>query len=1009
MQRLLLLLVIIVLWSTPCSSVSVKHISVEQGLSQSVVFDIVQDSIGFIWIATQDGLNRYDGYHFKTFRFIPDDSTSISENWVTTLLVDRHFIWLGTHHGGVNLLDLRNETFTHFFNGQSNQPDLSDVWIKDLLNDGYGNLWIATWGKGLIRFTPATGQVLLFNEANGLTHNDVSCLFQIEDTLWVGTKIGLTRLTLPNPVPPFEVFFCQDSKELSRGNFIVSLEIYDGQLIVGTLGGLKHLEHSKKVLLPFKRRGPLGQQHVITALTKDPKGNLWIGTKKDGLYCLTVGHQFKHFSSNRIDRHRLSSAYVRCLLNDRFGKIWAGTWGGGINLLDPSLPKFDGIFGKQAQQLLGNPFVNAILKDQNGRLWIGTAQAGITVLDSQLQPQKHFVHQRHQPQSLSDNRVHALVQDNSGQIWVGTQKGLDKWNPTRQQFEHHLTQLEGELLIWKFFKDRFGVIWIGHQAGLIQFDPQTGAYREYDTRNGLAGNDITSIFEDFRGHLWVGSRANGLTEIIFDSSTPFRKPRLFNYYRYNPSSALRLCSNNILSIASHPDSILWIGTNQGLNRLNLISESIRYFYQADGLPNDVIYAIVPDKQGRLWLSTNRGLSCFDPATNVFRNFTPEHGLQSFEFNQGAFFKEPSTIYFGGINGFNFFNPEKIKNSRICPPLAITKILADGATIFNKGLPFRKEIHLPYHVRTLSFEFAALEFGNPSLNQYACFMEGIDKQWIYLGNRHAITYTNVGPGEYRFKVKASNTEGIWDSAHLSLVLHIPPPFWKTWWFISGLSLIIVGIIAFLITYRIKQLLAFERFQKQIAADLHDEIGAGLSEINILTAVIETRVPPEVLARFKNELVKIGERSRTLMQAMNDIIWLVKPKNDSLMDLTSHLKEIFNDLFEAKNIRFKINTTPQVKSIRLKIEDKHHLYLLCKEALHNAIKYSEASEIVLRIQVINKHLTLTLTDNGKGFDWSQIRSGQGIKNMQLRAERLKGTLNIHSQKGNGTTITFRTKLK
>ncbi len=999
---------ILLLWRFPQAGV-VKTISLEQGLSQSVVFDVVQDSTGFIWVATQDGLNRFDGHSFKTFRFIPNDSTSLSDNWITTLMASSDYLWIGTHHGGLNRMDLRTETFQHFFSGEDGRPNCSDVWIQDIVQDHHKRLWIATWGKGLICYYPVKDSVRVFSESNGLSNNFITSIQRIGENIWVGSKCGLNRIDMRTD--SVVSFFYKGRAELSTHNFITALLYKNDSLWLGSLNGLKQFNSTQNNIQDARISGGalrLPEQYIVTSLLSDHLGAFWMGTKNNGLFRIE-DNRLTDYTIDRNNREKqVSAKYIRCLFQDRSDNLWIGTWGNGIYLKDISFPLFKGTYGKAAKDLLKSTMVNALVKDRQDRLWVGTSQAGITVLNKNGSLLFRLGKKKESANSLSDDRIHALAEDEQGNIWIGTQKGLDKWNGTTVC--HELINYKKRLLIWKFYKDHLGTLWIGHRFGLIQYIPENGRYCDYDTTQGLAGDEVTAIFEDYRGHLWVGSRENGLTEIIFKEETKMRSPKRFRHFRYNYRDANGLCSNNILSINASPDTVLWVGTNQGLNRLSLNTYSIKHFYQSHGLPNDVIYSIVTDEKGLVWVATNRGVSCFNPKEMEFINFTPDHGLQSYEFNQGSFTKDKyGNIYLGGINGYNFFHPDSIKQNDSQQKTVFTNIIADGVPVALKGIPFLTNIKLPYKIHTLSFEFSTLEFLYPDLNKYACLMDGVDRQWHQLGNRHSITYTNLTPGDYRFAVKATNREGVWSSKVKTLMIHIPPPFWKSWWFIMLSILFVLALSSFLILYRIRQLLAVERFQKQIAADLHDEIGAGLSEINILSAILETKTSGLSKPIIKSELGKIGERSRSLMNEMNDIVWLIKPRKDTLHDLFFHLRGTFNDVLEAKNMNFAIYFSGDVQNIVLKMEEKHHVYLLFKEAMNNAIKYSKSRNIKLSVKEKDRRLSITLTDDGIGFDPNGKRNSNGLKNMRHRARQLHGTLKIESASDQGTSIVFSAKIR
>jgi two-component sensor histidine kinase len=426
----------------------------------------------------------------------------------------------------------------------------------------------------------------------------------------------------------------------------------------------------------------------------------------------------------------------------------------------------------------------------------------------------------------------------------------------------------------------------------------------------------------------------------------------------------------------------------------------------DGLPNDVIYGILEDSRGSLWLSTNYGISCLDPETGTFRNFDTRDGLHGNEFNTGAFCStSEGTFIFGGVGGATEFHPDSLRDSSYKAPVVLT-----GFNIFDRPAKLERfissieEITLSHRDNYFSFEFASLDYSKPDRNQYAYILEGLDREWANAGSRRFAGYTHVDPGRYVFKVRGTNGDGIWSSQIASVGIIITPPFWKTWWFITLAVLIAAGSITALITYRVRQLLAIERLRSRIAADLHDDIGAGLTEISIMGEIISRKLPGSSKELIDDEIRRIGTSSRNLIDSMSDIVWLVNPKRDSLYDLISRLGDSFKEILHAEGILFKVQNLDSLKNVRLGMEHRQNLYLIFKEAINNSLKYSGASEISLDVSLSHRKLVLRLADNGNGFDPEDVKDGNGLRNMRDRAERIRGNLRIDSSPGSGTEVEF-----
>jgi two-component sensor histidine kinase len=447
---------------------------------------------------------------------------------------------------------------------------------------------------------------------------------------------------------------------------------------------------------------------------------------------------------------------------------------------------------------------------------------------------------------------------------------------------------------------------------------------------------------------------------------------------------------------------MWISTyGGGLNYFDRKTEKFKVFTRKHGLLSDVIYGVLEDNSGNLWISTDNGIFKFYVEAERFLHFDPEDGLQSQEFSGGAYYKsDDGELYFGGINGLNHFYPDSISENINIPPVVISSIKISGE-IFRGEV---SEFELPYYQNFLTFEFAALDFTSPADNHYEYILDGLEKNWQSTDSKYRIAnYTNLSPGTYYFKVKGSNNDGIWNTNAAVIKIVILSPFWKTWWFISMTFLLAGLTIYYLSTVRIRNLLAIEKLKTKLAADLHDNIGAGLTEISILSelAVSDLNNLP---AQYSGNLNKISEAARQLVDSMSDIVWVVNPKRDSLHDLIIRLKDSYADLLSGMGISLKTFNIEKIEDVKLPMEYKQNLFMILKEGINNSIKHSKCKKIILEANVRNDIIEIILQDDGIGFNPQMTGTGDGVKNIENRAEAIGGKVKWRSSIGGGTTLYF-----
>jgi ligand-binding sensor domain-containing protein/two-component sensor histidine kinase len=1019
-----------------------EHIQSDEGLSQNTIHFIIQDSKGFLWFATEDGLNKYDGYNFTVYKNNPADKNSLSDNFIWTIYEDKHgIIWVGTNSGGLNKFDRVTEKFISYKHDPSNPNSLGSNNVRAIKEDRNGFLWVATEGGGLNKLDKKNGKFTRYlhnpNDNYSLSNNTVLSLYEDEaGTLWVGSDGGLDKFLINEE--RFIRYPASNTNPNSLSNSVV-LSIYEdksGMLWIGTIRGLNSFDRKKGEFTRYIKGSNFNGSitgNRINSILEDRTGVLWVGTG-GGLF------KFDRQKQSFIDLQpsfpsRSNLIYnVLSVFEDNSGLIWIGTAEGGIIKYNSNKMKFITYeHNPNNPNSLSYNTVRAIHEDKAGNLWIGTLGGGLNLFDREKNRFIHYKSVLNNNTSLSDNTVTSIFETKDGFMWVGTWGGgLNKLDRMRKSFTHFRfdpgspNKLSSDI-VQVIFEDSRGYLWIGTGDGLDLYDSKQNKFFLYT----FNPNDSTSIssrqvqscmIEDNSHNLWVGTW-DGLNKIEARELVEYSPGDKINFIRFQHHSngENSLSDNRVISLYEDRTGIIWVGTHGGgLNKLTILPQEtdnkskyqFKNYSVNDGLASNIIYGILEDNEGNLWLSTDNGLSKFNPTANSFRNYYESDGLQSNRFFWGASKKSrKGELIFGGTNGFNIFYAEDLKDNLHIPPIVITdfQIFNRPVEIGAEDSPLKhsitetKELRLSYDQNVISFEFAALDYTIPSKNQYAYILEGFEEDWNYSGKRRFVSYTNLSPGEYIFKVKGSNNDGIWNETGTAIKIVITPPFWKTWWFILISTAILAGLIILFVTYRVKYLLGIERLRLKLAADLHDNIGSSLTEISILSEVISKQIKNEDDDIIKS-LNSISNKSRQLVDNMSDIVWLVNPKRDSLYDLIIRLRDTYTELSSFAAISFKSENLKSLEKVSLSMEHRQHLYLIFKEGINNSITHSRCTEISLNAFIRGKKLEMILSDNGNGFDLNIITDGNGLGNMKERAEIIGGKLTVSSQKGKGTVVRF-----
>ncbi len=815
------------------------HISIEQGLSQSSVHLVFQDGRGFLWFGTQDGLNRYDGYNFKTYKPEPSNPNSLSDGWITAIVEDKDgSLWIGTRLGGLNRYDPFSGKFTQYQHIEEDQTSISDNHVSALLVDQDNRLWVGTLG-GLDRYEPETGKFIHYpyaanipdlgddgsvvghdaefysgrfkyypgfsTQSDKVSSQNISVIYEdSRGRFWIGTfDGGLNGFDWQKGLFAAYQHIEGEPTTISSDRVTAIAEDARGDLWIGTKDGLNLFDPATGKFQSFMNEKNNTQSladNSINVLQTDSSGNLWIGTA-NGLDRLHQDRKrFIHYHNDPSFPKSLSNNFIMSIYEDRGGVLWFGTWGGGVNKYDREHSRFSYYRSdpNNPNSLSGN-LILPIYVDHQGTAWIGVSGAGLNRFNWRTGETKRYLNDPEDPNTLASNWVNSITEDSDGVIWIGTYNGLDRLSPDQNTFIHYRYDSSNPdglsaSSIYALYEDSREQLWIGTSNGLDRLNKKTFAFTHYrsnpDDPTTLTGNKVFAIREDSQGNLWIGTSESGLNRLDPKTGT-------FTRYRHDPEDEKSLSSDSILSIYQDTKGRLWFGTaGAGLNLYHPETDSFTYYLEKDGLPNGVVYGILEDDLGRLWMSTNLGISRFDPETGTFRNFDAGDGLQSNEFNSSAYAKgRDGEFYFGGINGLTVFHPASITDNPYLPQITLTALTQDDQPIpLASSVEIAQDVTLEWPQNSLEFEFAALSFNQPDKNRYAYMLEGFDTNWHSIGTKRAGRYTNLPGGEYTLLLKATNGDGVWNETPVRLNVTVIPPFWQTVWFRLFLGVAALAVIA-----------------------------------------------------------------------------------------------------------------------------------------------------------------------------------------------------------------------
>ncbi len=1039
------------------ADISFKHIKNENGLSNSTVEAIFQDSRGFIWFGTRDGLNRFDGYQVQVYRQNAADSNTICDNYITSITEDKQKnLWIGTLNG-VSRFNPVTNSFKNYKHDDSNPRSLSKSHITSVFCDAGNRIWLATSGGGLNQFNPFAGIFSRIPVFADLTHNrEENTLHTIfEDSkgnLWTGTASGLS--------------------------------LYNSRS--GSFEPARGLSTTEAITFP------------VRSIAEDKAGNLLLGTDNNGLIVYNAQYRTqKSYIHQPVNPNSLSSNLIRSLLVTRNGTVWTGSVNGGLDLFDPQTGKF---FNYQYQPdhpgSLSQRTVSALFEDKQGNIWIGTHRGGVNLYMPGAEKFKLY-RQKPESNSLSYNDVKAFCEDRNGNIWIGTDGGgLNLFKIETNTFSHFKyspfdAKSIGSNEVISITEDSDGDLWIGTWGGgLCLYNPKPGNFSRYNNSPSY----IQSIFEDSNKNLWIATYFNGLH--LFDKKTGG-----FKRITKSKTGKTALSGNNILSIAEDKENNLWIGTDDGgLNRMDGESgEFSQYFNKEEKTPDlrvlfvdskDNIWVgqwglycynrekdgfavftekanlgglfvkgIVEDNNGNLWISTSTGITRLNPETREVRIYNTVDGLQGKEFEANAFLRtRAGQVFFGGVDGFNSFYPNEITTNTFIPPVYVTDFMVQNKKVSggreNLRLPrdvsFTDTITLSYKEATFSFGFAALNFTASENNQFVYKLQNWDKEWVDAGSERKASYTNVSPGSYTFTVKASNNDGLWNENGYTINIIITPPFYQTWWFrlLVGAIILIAGFYFYRFRRRV-HLSQIEESKKEELHLLQLQFFTNISHefrtpLSLITGPVEKLLRENPDSKNTHSYQVIQRNANRLLQLINELMDFRKAESGALKlqvmpgsipVFINEIAEEFSELAIQKKIDFKISVTPVDRETWF---DRQVLEKIIINLLSNSFKYTPDKGIIqLRVfdslenftpsfenELIiennaraERFLYFCISDNGIGISKesighlfvryyrvsdSHLGSGIGLAFVKTLTELHKGNIYVYSQPNKGTEL-------
>ena len=1045
------------------------NFTVAEGLSQNSGIDILQDSNGYLWVGTQIGLNRYNGYSFTEFRHIPNDSTSLNSEYIRSLYEDKEKrIWVGTENG-LHVYNANEQNFRRF--------DISALLIEsgtdstEVSNDilaiaqaSSSQYWIGT-AKGLVYLDIENDQARIVEYGEGIVPV-YELMVDRNGDLWIGDNSGYVvrrKLSIDTESPAEK-----NQLILKSGVLIRALhEDSNGDIWIGTEGeGLYKYKFSGNKRIEDELATPVSielRSDSITTIHSDSEGRLWIGYFEKGISLIDNKNNIKHFYHDASNSYSLINDEVKDICVDQTGVVWIGTWDG-VSRVSSYFGAFKLYISSDKEGGLHDDRVVAFEEENPDTYWLGTLGGGLFYFDRSEETFVKFTANGFNGRLCGDV-IFDLDIDSNSNLWVAAlldgvctlDLNISDINERRRGFKSYrdFYSDNGESRrnnVVSVLSGRDSLYWFGSRyEGLHVLDLKNNSstfLTDSSHVNRLLANHIWPLIEDERGNVWGGASGGGL--FYFDYSTQ----QLTNY----PLDDGNEISNSIYDLYLDSHNALWAATDDGAKQVDLATMEVKTYRVEDGLPNNSARGLVEDDFGNMWITTNNGLSRFSPADSTFKNFFIEDGLQGNRFYARSVMKASNgKLFFGGDGGFNIVDPALIQPDTLAPTIVLDEILVNNNKYEEGPAPYlRDNLVLEHYENKFSLSFTSLNFTNVSQNKYKYRLTktsnkwnpfkpvNVDTSWTDLDTENEVTFPLQGYGEYTFEVLGTNSDGVWGTQGLDLPIIIKTPWYAKIWFRGLIGLSILGIIVgglllrmrgerreaalkleterqeaeFLLETERKESefrLKAERMQSdyQLGIErLRLKIAQGLhDDVGASLATIAMQLSMmksrlQVTEKEKERIRKLGAMVRETGQVVRDTEWVINTKHDSLLNLVNQMREQALLMLDDDDREHTFNQAPSpMPELQLDMDFKQNVYFLFKEALNNANKYSEATRFLINVSYEHDILTVQVEDNGKGFDKENVKEGSGLGNMKDRAAEMGGSYDIQSTPGKGTVVTLK----
>lgn len=976
-----------------------QSFTASQGLTQNSVYCAAETAEGFMWFGTQDGLNRFDGKNFMRVSALVNNGKPASSKMITALYADpKGFLWVGTT-SEILLYDPVLNQYQPPATQFNNFALPEDVYITGITEDPHENIWVATQSDGLFCYNKRRQQMTDIRWQTGSAPDKIIsvCIAPNQNVIVAGEKDIYTYINgvfipfgLNNKLPVLQKAAITECKIIRDKCWLI-------------LNASKIILVDTATACPVKYK-PFNEVYKGRHLLQEPRiihqsdsNTVWIGSRSDGLLKVDIKNNVFEHSGAAGNHNYLKSRFILSLYTTRHHITWVGLSGGGIAQYDPQSIKFglwrnEGKAGGRAEDNM----LFSIFSGNDEDFYAGTLYGGLMQRNIKTGYCRYYQPPLNNVTATGSKNIYQVIAGDKDLLWMATWAGLYSFNKSTKRFKQYTQPSDAqtrELYAVTRLKMVNRILTGGQAGGLRLFDPETLHWELCPDTAGFLNRHILRVRymqETENGDILMSTERLNLVKYNYLSGTFTTYPQL-----------QRICATSRHFVLSDP--YIWIATDDGL--IQAIAQSmqvVKIWNTGNGLPDDYIYAVAADNRKHIWVSSNAGIAMLDPLTGICEKFTEEDGLQAMEFNTAACYKDSrGRLWFGGINGMNMIDPEQMMVQRnMLPPMITNITVMNMPYIADTATPYIHTITLPYNQNFVSFEFQSPGNAQSEKISYEYMLAGVDTGWVKSGNRNYANYTQLDPGSYEMKIRACNDSGVTGSIATTLALIITPPWFASWWFYLLIAMAVTAMVYAFMQYKIMQVKKMEWLRQHISADLHDDIGASLSSINILSQLLQQQ-KTDTLTRNRY-LQKIYEQTTAVTTALRDIVWSINPKNDKLEIILDRMKRYAAELLEAKNINytFKTNIKPGDEIADANI--RHSLYLIFKESVNNLAKYSRATQVTIALQKEYKRVVLEIKDNGQGFDPCFVVKGNGIENMQQRAKLINAVFSLTTAPCKGTCI-------